>query len=258
MLISRKMPHTAAFFYLMSYKLGACVKGRCMAKGRFRRQIVQVVSAGALLCACAPALAQNLPYECGTFENNYGPFDYRTAKAQLHVVEQYHFNARTESLAGGQTGTVGADISYTLRAYPNHHRALLSMIRLGQREKRDKPDGASHTVRCFLTRAEVFRPDDYMVKMLTGIYLMNKGSQKEAVEKFEAAERLESGDANLQYNLGLAYFRLGRFDEALAHAHKAYGMGFTLPGLRGLLKREGKWREPERKAAVEESAAEGR
>lgn len=203
-----------------------------------------VLVAVGLLSIQGVALAQELPYECGNFHNNYGPFDYRTAKAQLGVVEQYHFNAQTESLAGGQTGAVGADISYTLRAFPNHHRALLSMIRLGERDKRELPMGASHTVKCFLTRAEVFRPDDYVVKMLSGIYLMNKGDEKGAVEKLEAAERLESADPNLQYNLGLAYFRLGRFEDALAHAHKAYGMGFALPGLKNMLKRAGKWRDP--------------
>ena len=48
----------------------------------------------------------------------------------------------------------------------------------------------------------------------------------------------------LQYNLGLAYLDVKQYDEALSHAHRAYEMGVTLPGLRNRLKAAGQWREP--------------
>lgn len=191
------------------------------------------------------AMAQNMPHECGTLANNYGPYDYRVDKSKLPIVENYHFDGQVEALVRGKSSAGPAgDISYTLRAFPNHHRALLSMIRLAERDKTAKPSGASHSVDCFLVRAEAFRPDDAMVKMLAGIHLMKKGQNREALTKLEAAEKINSSDANLHYNLGLAYFRLNQYDKSLDSAHKAYSMGFTLPGLRNMLKKVGKWQEP--------------
>ena len=38
--------------------------------------------------------------------------------------------------------------------------------------------------------------------------------------------------------------RGAQYDKALASAHRAYGAGFPLPGLKNKLKRAGKWREP--------------
>jgi hypothetical protein len=37
----------------------------------------------------------------------------------------------------------------------------------------------------------------------------------------------------------------GEPDRALEHAHRAYALGYPLPGLRNRLKRAGAWREPE-------------
>lgn len=190
------------------------------------------------------ACAGELPLKCGDLANHYGPFDYRSDKSKLPVVEQAHFDSGIETLTRGKSAHIGGDIDYTLRAFPNHHRALLAMIRLAEREKISVPKGARYSDECYLLRAEHFRPDDGVVKMLMGIYLMKKGRNKEAVERLEAAEKLDSNDANLQYNLGLVYFRLGRYEESLAGAHRAYASGFGLPGLKSMLKRVGKWREP--------------
>ena len=71
-------------------------------------------------------LAQDIGYCNLDLHNAFGPFDYRTAtKDKLKLVESYHFTPKVESLIGGQSGTLGADIDYTLRAFPNHPRALL-------------------------------------------------------------------------------------------------------------------------------------
>jgi hypothetical protein len=35
-----------------------------------------------------------------------------------------------------------------------------------------------------------------------------------------------------------------QFDKSLESAHRAYALGFPLPGLREKLKRAGKWQEP--------------
>ena len=180
--------------------------------------------------------------ECGSLENAYGPFDYRTDKNKLGIVEKYHFRAEQERVGPGSNR--GGDIDYTLRAFPNHHRALMTMMKLGFRDKTTKVNRAGYTVECYMIRAESFRPDDGMVKVIYGLFLSQSGRTNEAVAKFEAARKLETRNANVHYNLGLAYLNLGRYDDALESAHRAYAAGFPLPGLRDKLKRAGKWRDP--------------
>lgn len=208
------------------------------------------------LLAAAPGWAQSVPPECGVLANAYGPFDYRTDRTHLGVVETYHFNADVEQLRRGLSAMIGGDLNYTLRAFPNHHRALMSMVRLSARDKTTKPPGLGFSVDCFLLRAETFRPDDAMVKVIYGIYLLNQGQTGPAVGKLEAARDLGVESPNVYYNLGLAYLAAGYPDKALTSAHKAYQLGFPLPGLRDKLKRAGKWRDPPPAAppVVEEAA----
>ncbi|WP_341647570.1 tetratricopeptide repeat protein [Thauera humireducens] len=181
---------------------------------------------------------------CGSLQNGYGPYDYRTDKHRLEIVERYHFTAEVEALQKGKSSSaIGSDIAYTLRAFPNHHRALLAMTKLARKERTATPRGAGHSMDCWFDRAERFRSDDPMVKVIHGMYLHQTGKSAEAVAKLEAARQLDSQDANLDYNLGLAYFDVGHYEKALQSAHRAYAAGFPLPGLREKLKRAGKWRE---------------
>lgn len=191
-----------------------------------------------------PSYAQTLPAECGQIGGGYGPYDYRTHKKELEIVEGAHFTPEVERLErGNRSGAKpGGDIAYTLGASPNHHRALKAMMDLSRKEKRDPPVGVRYSVSCWFQRAEVYRPDDAMVKVLHGIFLLRSGSKTEAIAKLEHAASIDSSDANIQYNLGLAYFDVGQHEKALKSAHRAYAAGFPLPGLREKLKRAGKWR----------------
>lgn len=181
---------------------------------------------------------------CGDLKNAYGPIDYRVATPdQLELVETRHFTGNVESLKSGERGYLAGDIDYTLRAFPNHPRALMSMMKLSLRDKTLQPPGAKYSVTCYFERAERFQPDDPVVKMLFGIYLSKTGHADEALKKFQEAERLGGDNANVLYNLGLEYFNLKRYDEALDFAHKAYARGFPLPGLRDMLKRAGRWKD---------------
>ena len=183
-------------------------------------------------------------FVCGSLANAYGPFDYRSDKTQLPVVDHFHFTPQVENLVKGTTGSVGADIDYTLRAFPNHHRALMAMVRLGDKLRTDKPVGASHSVECYLQRASRFRADDGMVSMIYANYLAKKGRGSEALNHLNKAVESGEGSANLYYNSGLIYFDLKDYEKSLAFAHKAYRMGYPLPGLREKLKKIGKWQEP--------------
>jgi tetratricopeptide (TPR) repeat protein len=191
------------------------------------------------------SIASSQETACGSLKNHYGPFDYRTAPLhEKQRVEIPHFPPQVENLTGVSNSiTQGGDISYTLGVFPNHPRALMSMMKLAEREKRDKPRDSAYSMACWFDRAERFRPDDAMVKVLHGIYLTRKGKKQEAMAKLDAALELGIPSPNIDYNIGLTYFDLGQFDKALQSAHRAYGAGYPLPGLRDKMKRAGKWKD---------------
>lgn len=183
---------------------------------------------------------------CGSLTNHFGPFDYRTATTEnLNMVERTHFTSKVESLRGGNTTmTPGGDMGYTLGVFPNHHRALMALIRYEEKSRKDPPPEMRYTVRCYFERAEQFRPDDGMVQALYGVYLTRSGKTENGIQKLEHAIDLAGDNANLYYNLGLAYFDIKQYDKALANAHKAYNLGFELPGLKAKLKKIGRWSDP--------------
>jgi len=183
--------------------------------------------------------------DCGGLQNNFGPLDYRSASpSDKQLVERYHFTPRVEQLRGGQSGQLAADLSYTLRVFPNHPRALWAMSKLAAREKTEKPAYSQYSVRCWFDRAIRFRPEDPNVRMIYGVYLTKNGKNREALEQLEVAAAYEKDNANLNYNIGLVYFDLKQYDQALAFAHRAYALGFSLPGLKNKLVQAGKWRDP--------------
>lgn len=190
--------------------------------------------------------------QCGELTNSYGPYDYRTATSEERfLVEGAHFTPNVERLIRGTTATVpGPDIAYTLRAYPNHPRALHSMMNLSFSNRTDKPEGSTYTMECWFDRAERFVPNDGTVQMIHGIYILRKGDARGAIAKFKRAEELSGPSANLHYNLGLAYFDLRDYDNALDRARSAYRLGFPLPGLRNKLQEVGKWQPAETPATA--------
>lgn len=198
-----------------------------------------------LFVAATPVLAQQAQYDCLDFTDAFGPFDYRTATAeQKLLVEGAHFTRGVESLITPKSSIYfGADIDYTLRAFPNHPRALMAMVRLSAREKREKPNGARYTIDCYFDRALQFAPDDPNVRLVYGIYLLRKDDARGAVQQMEQAQERGLKDPNLDYNLGLAYLELGDYEKSLDHAKRAYAMGYPLPWLRDKLKAGGHWKE---------------
>lgn len=180
---------------------------------------------------------------CGELTAGYGPFDYRVETKRLELVERFHFRREQENLTKRPLTGLASNLSYTLNSFPNHHRALMAMMKLGFREKAAHVRGATYSVECYMIRGERWRPDDPMVKTIHGLFLLQSGRAKEAIAKFEAARGLDTNNANVNYNLGLAYLQLKEYDKALESAHRAYAQGFPLPGLRDKLQRIGKWRD---------------
>ena len=218
------------------------------------RRAVALIGALCYLASMQAAAQQQADPACGNpFVNGYGPFDYRTQQASLKIVEDYHFTPRVESLIGGMQGTIGGDLNYTLRAFPNHHRALVAMMRLGERLKTPIPPGAVFSVECFFKRALLFRPDDSVARMLYSKYLFNVGNKNDALRELDYTRETTKDNAFTHYNLGLLYQEFGAFDRALEQAHRALALGFGRPELKAQLQKAGKWSEPT--AAPAETAA---
>lgn len=185
--------------------------------------------------ACPPVAAS---------PGQFGPFDYNDPDNKGHnlqIVEQYHFSPSVQLLSHGETGPIGSDLDYVLRAFPNHPRALNSMANLSIKEKSDRPNGAHFTVGCYFERAFGFAPSDAVIHMVYANYLYQIHKDNAALEQDVQAEKLDPQNANILYNVGLLYFNLKDYDKSLAYAQKAYAAGFPLPGLRNKLEKIGKW-----------------
>lgn len=214
------------------------MKGRLMA-------VRLLVVVGLALIICSHSGAEVNDYICGNLQNAYGPYDYRSDKDKLGIVEQFHLTSNVITLTSAQSaGFVGGDLDYTLRAFPNHHVALNAMARLGDKEKSPRPKGANFSVECYFQRALRFRNDDAIVKTIYASYLAKHGKRSEALNQLIEAAQLSEENANVIYNTGLIYFDLKEYERSLSYAHQAYRLGFPLPGLRDKLKKAGKWREP--------------
>lgn len=189
------------------------------------------------------------PMICGSLKNPFGPFDYRTSPQDRRtLVESFHYDLAMEKIRSGearrQSPYVWGDLDYTLRAFPNHPGSLKAIDDFSWDLKVEKPPGKFKTARCYFLRAVTFQPDDGTVRLLFGLYLLRRNEPKRAIDQLQLAEKLSPEDSNVQYNLGLAYFRLKDYPRALACAHKAYRLGFPLAGLKRMLQKEGQWTDP--------------
>lgn len=204
-------------------------------------KIALKISAILLLLGSASTYAA--PY-CGDLKNAYGPFDYRRRgelTTNINLVESAHFTPDVEKLIAGNSGTIGGDLDYTLRAFPNHARALSSMARFALQSKSTKVGGLKWTFECYFDRAIRFQPDDPAPRTIYGAYLLRKGRTNEALEQLSEAVALAPDDPTANYNLGLGYFEKKDYEQAKLYAKKAYALGFPLQGLKTKLTNVKKW-----------------
>jgi len=209
------------------------------------RYLTFICAATLALVMTANSTAQTVP-GCGTLSSSgqYGPFDYRKDRDKLPIVDNAHFTTEIESLIRGKTSSVGAELDYTLRAFPNHHRALLAMMRLSERDKDPKPHGSNYTISCWFLRAVQFKPDDVVVRMLYAKFLAKSNQLAEAIQQLDIADGYAKDNAFTHYNIGLHFFDLKEYDKALIQAHKAIEYGYDSLALRERLQGVEKWRDP--------------
>jgi Flp pilus assembly protein TadD len=189
----------------------------------------------ALLLAAPIAFGQQVP-GCGSLQNSFGPFDYRDPAARgepLQLVEIAHFTPDVEALRkGNTTNNVVGDLDYTLRAFPNHHRALNSIGRYSLMGGKRWTNPSVKSAECYFERAMTFRPDDEVVRMLFGNYLAKRGKNVDARRLYEEALKLAPTAPEVNYNAGLFYISQGDVARAKQLAQVAYAGGYPLPGLR--------------------------
>jgi tetratricopeptide (TPR) repeat protein len=203
-----------------------------------RRLSLAALALMALLAATGVA-AQT---ECGPLDTHYGPFDYRTDRAKLPIVERYHFTPKVELLLGGiSTAYVEGDISYTLHAFPNHHRALASLTRLAERTGARHPPRLDLSVDCYFERALRFRPDDLIVRMLFADYLTRTDRGSDAEPQLDHVSKMAGDNPLTHLNVGRLYMMLGRHEKAVEQVLRARELGIEHSDLEDDLKAKNLW-----------------
>ena len=201
-----------------------------------------------LLIFAFPPPSQSEPV-CGDVPGAFGPFDYNDPQhhitpsngeqSTISLVEDHHFTPDVERLVRGVSGHILGDITYTLNAFPNHHRALNAMARYYLKTK--NVIDVRCTIDGWFNRAMRYRPRDGVVPMIYANYLVRKGKHSSGLKYYKSAIELMPKSAEAQYNLGLLYYKMKQYSLANKHAGLAYKLGYPLPGLRQLLKNAGKW-----------------
>ena len=193
-----------------------------------------------------------LPYECGDFKVGYGPFDYTNYDhytTKLELVESAHFTREVEALIEGKSSFLLGDLDYTLRHFPNHHRALASVSKYEFQVEGAAEKLENHiAIDCYFENAMIFKPTDGVVRLIYGTYLHRKGMVERRKELLDLAQmqynyalQLMPESAETHYNLGLFYYDINKMSLAVMHGNKAYQLGFPLQGLKDKLKKKGVW-----------------
>jgi hypothetical protein len=220
----------------------------------------------ALIASCAlGAVVAHAQDHCGPLENPYGPFDYRDYKdlrgreragTPISLVEDTHFLEACEAMIRCAAGVPGGEFDYTLRVFPNHHRALLAMARLADRYKAAVAPNARYTPACYFERAIRWRPDDIVARMLYVIYLKDHNAPEAARKQFDAIRQLAPTNPYTVYNLGMVALDLGDVDFAVEAARRSYGAGMVHPELKQRLVALKRWGDADEQAVQALQAGE--
>lgn len=224
----------------------------CHAYLREWRPFRSLVSCALVLCLAtgpSPSAAQPaVGGPCGNpFKNHHGPQDYRKASYDgLRLVERVHFTPGIESLTKPNTTSfreMAGDVGYTLHVFPNHHRALITMVRLGERHKSDQPPGARYTIDCYFQRGMQYVPDDQLVRIIFATHLVKSNRKDQAITLLDdVLARIDNPMTH--HTIGMIYLDMGESERALIQAHQAAALGDPRKNLEDALKAKGAWREP--------------
>lgn len=184
---------------------------------------------------------------CNGGGQGFGPFDYAQRGVnpkELYAVESHHFTPNIEALLSGNTGTLEGELNYTLRAWPNHHRALFSITKYQLNIKSKMMPGKLDTPpECYFQRAIHFSPDDSVTYSLYAYYLRKMEHLDDAVKYYQKALELDPENAKFAYAFSLLLIDLKRYEEAVNYAKIAYKNGHAPDKLKLKLEKLGVWKE---------------
>jgi hypothetical protein len=199
----------------------------------------------------APWVGVSLDGErCSGREISYGPFDYTNAANKgdkLNIVETYHYTKDIQMLIKGNTDYLGEDLDYTVTAFPNHHKALGTLMHyqliyqhdIATKAKRPLPS----PVECYFQRAIHFAPQDPLNYIMYGTYLRKIQHPQEANELYKKALQALPNELSINYSYGLFLFESKKYPEALAQAKLIYAQNFPKQKLKELLIKSGHWQK---------------
>ncbi|MCK9606072.1 MAG: tetratricopeptide repeat protein [Methylomonas sp.] len=204
----------------------------------------------------APWVGNDLKgYSCAGRGQGFGPYDYTNdadknntigggTDTALTIVEVAHFTPAIENLVKPRFDSFLADFDYTLRAWPNHHKALLSLVRftLDVNKKIRKPEKIYTPVECYFQRAIHFSPNDAATYSLYAYYLRKIGEHEQAQKLYEKALEIHPGSSKIEYTYSLFLIELKQYEKALEYAQKAYQHGNPPPGLKNKLIKLNVWK----------------
>lgn len=174
--------------------------------------------------------------------SNFGPFDYTNPAHRgntLYLVESAHFTKDIETLRKGRTAVEpDGDLDYTLRAFPNHHRALYAMSRYQLKTKGKTNYGKPE---CYFQRAIKLKPNDHRVYQLYAHYLKKKKMLSMAVKTYQQALTYKPAPADMYYSLGMLQFKMKDYSGAVENAKLAKDAGFKKTTLIKKLKAANQW-----------------
>ena len=210
-----------------------CQKGR----GRVALWLASVFLLGVAMGLPVTAQsASNYQFSTNPADRQYDYFDPgRRGASLLDNVEKGHLVPGRRHLAEGNFRQAHDNLDFVLRWYPNHPQALDLYSKLAM--KRGQPQSALP----YFDYALRFSGKDISTAILYGIHRFRMGDYSKAVARFRQALALNPQSAEAHYNLGLTHLQLKEFGKARRHAHKAYELGYPLPGLRDKLRAQGQW-----------------
>lgn len=210
------------------------------------------IAAAALGLCASGALAE----DCGPLPSGgYGPYDYRTDRDKVALVEKFHFTPSIEALIPSGNGPVGAELDYVLDKFPNHHRALSAAVRMAERDKTFRLKGSVRVVECYFDRALRFRRDDTVVRSLFAHYLGKIGRTDDAINQLDICLTFASENALTHRNIGIVFAELKQYDRAAAQARTARDLGYPGTDLIDRLRAAGQWKDEPQAPAQAASAA---
>lgn len=224
------------------------------------RKVWRVVMALALVLPALPAAAQVSAEMCGPIKQRLqaGPWDFRTQKEWLPLVENAHFEPKTENLIAGTSGKLGPDFDYTLGKFPNHARALLALIPLSRRWPDPRAIELPKPVECYFERAIRFAKDDLVVRMIYARWLDDQKRRADALKQLDFVSQQGKDNPVTLRSLGLIAIEMGEFDRARQYAWALEELVPGTPALRDALQKAGQWRDKPEPAAAPASEAASR